>query len=333
MKLVAFVGRPSGRDAIYGGLPDSFNPEATKYYLQLTHEKYKEKMGDMFGKEITAIFTDEPKWHAMYPFTAGMFEDFERQFGYDLRPRLNDLFSNSLDDRACLSRLQYRQWCTERFEKAWLKPVAAWCKRNNLVLTGHISPEEEPVSQAAYTGNMHYYWRHFGLAGLDLIIPAVGDRRHPMLNVGIVSAVANAEQQNLPGTMSETLGATGLKPDMKQCGKVLLWQTMMGLTSPCIHYCQNSVEGLREFDAPPDFGPMSEYWPDTVKIDREVAKVQPVVRGATQVAPVALLWNVRSWWMQDIDWQNETTGMRRDFEQLLAACLDRQVGTPTTTAQ
>jgi hypothetical protein len=31
--------------------------------------------------------------------------------------------------------------------------------------------------------------------------------------------------------------------------------------------------------------------------------------------------------MQDIDWQNETTGMRRDFEQLLAACLDRQVGT------
>ncbi|MCC7192292.1 MAG: hypothetical protein IT444_05855 [Phycisphaeraceae bacterium] len=326
-KLVAFVARPCGRGAIYGGLPDSLNPEATKYFIQLTHQKYKEVLGDMLGKEVPAIFTDEPKWYAHKPWTMGMFEDFERQFGYDLRPRLELLFNNSSDDQAVLTRLQYRQWCTERFEKSWLKPIADWCNRNNLVLTGHISPEDDPVEQSGYTGNLHYYWRHFGLAGIDLIIPAVGDHNHTLINVGIVSAVSAASQHKLSGVMSESLGASGLHPDMKQSGKVLLWQTMMGLTSPVIHYCQNSIEGLREYDAPPDFGPFSPHWPAMVKIHREVAAIQPYVRDATQVAPVALLWNVRSWWMQDVDWQTEPTGMRSDFNALLAGCLDRQVGT------
>lgn len=36
------------------------DPNATRAFLEVTHEKYAEKLSDEFGKGIRAFFTDEP---------------------------------------------------------------------------------------------------------------------------------------------------------------------------------------------------------------------------------------------------------------------------------
>ena len=330
MKLVAFVARPFDYPeyaSAWGALHDSLSPEVTQLFIERTYEQYHDAVGDMFGGPITAMFIDEPKYYGSRPWTAGMFENFAETFGYDLRPRLYDLFSNSESPRAVQTRLNYREWCGRRFEEAWLKPVSEWCHSHNLKLVGHISPEDEPVEQAHSLSNLFPLHKHFDLPGLDLIIPAVGDADHPLINVGITMAASAAQQQEKVGVMSELLGASGLDLTAEQAAKIINWQVVMGATTPAIHAIFSSTEGNRLFDAPPDFGPKSSLWEGMQEIDRSIRQIQGSLIGATQAAPVAILWPIRSFQVEAEVWQAEPGGMRGELLDLLYACLSHQVGT------
>lgn len=326
MKLVGFVARPSGKESVWGALPDTLDPVVTDMFIAHTHERYYAELGDLFGKEITAIFTDEAKYFGQFPWTPGMFESFRDAFGYDLRPRLADLFSQDDSARAMLTRIHYREWCGRRFEEAWLTPVGRWCREHNLYLVGHISPEDDLVEQANCITNLFPLQKHFGLAGLDLIIPAVGDAEHGLINIGVVTGVSCAQQQKMPGVMSESLACSGLDFTAAQAAKILNWQTVMGLTTPVVHGAFSSVEGHRLIDAPPDFGPQSPRWPGMIENDRALRPVQEKLIGARQIAPVALLWPIRTFLSRNNAWQHEGGGLRGDFTDLLDACLAHQVG-------
>ena len=80
------------------------NPEATQYYIELTHEQYKEKCGKRLGDSILGIFTDEPHRGtlmdsfgtggdlARIPWSACIPEEFKKRFGYDLIPHLAEIY-------------------------------------------------------------------------------------------------------------------------------------------------------------------------------------------------------------------------------------------------
>lgn len=40
---------------------DTMNPAAVKAFIEKTHEKYQESLGELFGEAVPAIFTDEPR--------------------------------------------------------------------------------------------------------------------------------------------------------------------------------------------------------------------------------------------------------------------------------
>jgi hypothetical protein len=327
--LLAFVAEdlPCSQDEPWGELPDLLNPESARLFLKLTHERYLATIGHHFGKTVRAVFTDEPKYFGTFPWTRGMLDGFRRQFGYDLAPRLWHLFSQSCEPRAMLTRLHYRQWCGERFVSAWLRPVAAWCCGHRLALVGHISPEDDPVQQATTVTNLFPCFRHFAIPGIDLIMPAVGDQRHPLLNVGVVSAVSAAQQLRKPGVLSETLGCSGLDSTVEEAARILRWQMMMGVTTHVVHCAYNSVEGLRLIEAPPDYGPASTRWQGMIELGHELADVQRHIRGTTQVAPVAILWPVRTFAALPVAEFTADSPLRDELVDLLRRCLDRQVGT------
>lgn len=326
-RLMAFVARPVvDEDKPWGTLPDTLNPAVTDLFLKRTHERYRRSLGEHFGAGIPAMFTDEPKPHALFPWTPGMLEDYEARFGEALGPRLWCLFSESNDPGVMLTRLRFREWVTQRFESAWVKPVASWCRRHRLQLIGHISPEDDPVQQTATVGNLMTLFRYFDLPGIDLIIPAVGDHRHPLINVGVIAASSAAQQQGRPGVLSESLGASGHGMTVAQAGNVLRWQAVMGVSTTVVHGAFTSMEGLRQYDAPPDFGPFSERWPGMQDIASELAAIQSIVTDARQLAPVAVLWPIRSFHADPAVGYTHDSPRRDALVDVLRRCLDRQVG-------
>jgi hypothetical protein len=324
-KLLAFVAQPVAGEA-WAWEPDRLNPEATQSFLRHTHERYFATVGRHFGKTIRAIFTDEPKYSSRFPWTRGIFDAFRARFGYELPPRLWRLFAGTMDETSVQTRLDYRAWCGDRFREAWLQPVSRWCREHQLALVGHISPEDDPVQQNECVSNLFPLYPEFTLPGLDLIIPAVGDDRDGLINIGVLSAVSAAQQLGKAGVMSESLACSGLDFTAEQAGRILRWQLVMGVTTPVVHCAYNSTEGLRLIDAPPDFGPDSSRWPGMVALGRELASLQEYVRGATQIAPVAVVWPIRSFAAQPPGEFTADSPLRNDLVSLLTLCLDHQVG-------
>jgi hypothetical protein len=255
-----------------------------------------------------------------------MFRAFRAQFGYDLPPRLWQLFAPTTDRQSMLTRLNYRQWCGERFCSAWAEPVGRWCREHHLALVGHISPEDDPVEQVQCVSNLLPVYPNFAVPGFDLIIPAVGDQKHPLINLGVLTATSAAQQLDKPGVLSESLACSGLKFTASQAGRILRWQLMMGVTTHVIHCAYNSTEGLRLIDAPPDFGPESPLWPGMVALGHEMARLQGTVRDARQIAPVAILWPIRSFAAQPPASFTAASPLRDEFVGLVRMCLDHQVG-------
>ncbi|MGO8746057.1 MAG: glycosyl hydrolase [Thermoguttaceae bacterium] len=324
-KLLAFVAQPAGSEQ-WPDEPDRLNAEATRLFLERTHERYAAVVGDRFGKQIKAIFSDEPKYDGTFPWTRAMFAAFKRQFGYDLPPRLWQLFAPTTDPQSMLTRLDYRQWCGERFRSAWLDPISQWCKDHRLALVGHISPEDDPVQQNQCLSNLFPAFRSFAVPGFDLIIPAVGDHKNPLINIGVLSATSAAQQLDKPGVLNEVLACSGLDFTAKQAGRILRWELMMGVTTPVVHCAYNSTEGLRLIDAPPDFGPESSRWEEMVKLGRELGQLQDVVRDVRQIAPVAILWPIRSFAVQPPTDFRADSPLRNELVRVIQQCLDRQVG-------
>lgn len=323
-RLRAIVAQPvSG--GFWGRLADSLNPAATKKFLALTHERYLAAFGDELGRTVRKIFTDEAKTYGTYPWTPGMFEAFAKDYGYDLRQRLDVLFRACGDAAAMRVRMDYREWIGRRFEDAWFRPVSEWCRRHGLSLLGHLSPEEDPVNQSALLGNLLPMQRWMDCAGFDLIVPAVGDAGHPILNIGFLQAVSTAQQFSKPGVCSESLGVTGY-PEPSELARVLAWQAGGGVNFPVIHAAFSSMLGLRRYDAPPDLGPDSEYWPAMQDIHRRLQPFWDISFRASQDAPVAILWPIRSFQASGQVLQSEAGGLRGDLFDLVLQCLERQIG-------
>lgn len=325
-RLEAFVAHPAVAETEWGSMVDSLNPRATAEFLRLTHEGYKKTLGPELGATVRTIFTDEAKPHAERPWTPGIFESFEAAFGYDLRPELNRLFASDSCPRAMKVRLDYRKWVMERFHRAWMLPVSRWCRRNSLSLIGHFSPEEDPANQSTTIGNVMPLQRHLALSGFDLIIPAVGDSRHPLLNIAAVGAASSAQQNRQPGVCCESLGAFGHDVEPRTLAKVLAWQAVHGVTLAVIHAAYHSQLGLRGYDAPPDYGPDSPLWDSMVGILGELAPFFRETAGATQIAPVAILWPIRSFQARGYDWQDPDHKPRNEFLRLVSLCLENQIG-------
>jgi hypothetical protein len=326
MRLVSFVARPL--DDFTGLLNiDSLNRDATDAFIASTYDAYAEHLGDMLGTDVPAIFTDEPKYLGNIPYSSGMLDDFADEKGYRLEPRLEELFSYKGNPAAMKTRIDMREFLGNRFMTNWLHPIADWCESKGVHLVGHISPEDDPIQQVSCVSNLLPLQKSFSLSGLDLILPATGDRDHPLLNVGVTMGTSTAQQNNKPGVMCEMLGCSGLRAEAAITSRIICWQVMAGVSAPVIHAAHLSTLGMRRLEAPPDFGPDSPVWESITETNQFIRKLMPIVTDSRQNAPVAILWPIRSY-MADIEsWiQDDSHAGRRDFVRLLQACNEAQVG-------
>ena len=85
------------------------DPKAVQRFVEVTHERYKERIGESFGGVVPAIFTDEPQFshkstlgfaHAKedvtLPFTDDLCDTFRAAYGEDLMAHLPELFWDCL---------------------------------------------------------------------------------------------------------------------------------------------------------------------------------------------------------------------------------------------
>lgn len=156
------------------GYANMLRPETIAKFIEMTHEKYKEAVGEEFGKTVKGVFFDEPI--SLYRFAGpipGPWDDeffamFEEEHGYSLRPYMYALFYEARTPQEVKARDDYRTTVKHRYHQTFIKQIVDWCHANNLLVTGHFDGEER-LQWYIFQGDMFVEAMQQDVPGLDSI--------------------------------------------------------------------------------------------------------------------------------------------------------------------
>ncbi len=160
------------KDSQYS-LIDYLNPDATRAFLKITHETYKQAAGDEFGKTILGFFGDEPDYTAFIPWTPTLLEQFRQQKGYDLQPYLPLFFEPKMTPEAWKAKADYYDVWSGIFRETFFGVQADWCAKNNVEYLVHLNHEEIglrlelPEDLVRNEGDFLRDMRHVQVPGID----------------------------------------------------------------------------------------------------------------------------------------------------------------------
>jgi hypothetical protein len=235
----------------YTALPDNLNKECVRYFIENTHEIYKEKLGDKFGSVIPGIFTDEPAVGAPVPWTGKLETVFEQLHGYPLRDKYYHLFRN-IDETSRTLRKHYWKTVYKLFAENYFGQLQDWCKANSLKFCGHCIGEENPLGT---TGGSNTFGLQstMDIPGFDHITNNIPNGAFSSLNLGGKLISSAAYQQGKKQTLSECFGCNPFNFGPDGMRKVANWLFALGVNWLVPHGFFYSYDGYRKFDAGKSF--------------------------------------------------------------------------------
>lgn len=234
---------------------DTMSREATDYFLKITHEKYRKKCGKRLGTKIQGIFTDEPHRGPCFtefsggskrrvPYTDRLFEEFASRFGYELTELLPELFlRKEIGEVSCVTR-DYFELCQELFLENFAMPIQEWCRKNHMLLTGHVLHEDSLCCQATMQGSLMRYYEYMDDPGIDIL----SEYNTCYWAVTQVSSVAR--QLGKKWVLSELDGCTGWQMNFQSHKNIGDWQALLGINLRCPHLSWYTMKGEAKRDYP-----------------------------------------------------------------------------------
>lgn len=271
--------------------PDNLNPDCTRRFIAETHEKYKQVVGEEFGKTIRGIFTDEPSVHdrhcffgekrAWIPWTYGYGAYFEDLTGYDFLEVLPWFYFNGEQSR----RVRQDYWYTisKRFGESYFKVIGEWCEENNLFFTGHFLQEDKMGLATRVNGAVMPNYQYQHIPGIDML----GEQTKEYLTVKQCTSVAR--QLGKKYVLSETYGCTGWEFTLEGQKWMGDWQYVLGVNRRCQHMALYSLRGCRKRDYPPSFNYNTNWWEYNRYMEDYFARFAVVAEQGQAVADVLLL--------------------------------------------
>lgn len=236
---------------------DLMNPKAVKAFLDSTHEKYKESVGEYFGDTIPGIFTDEPCYVFNYgaenaPWSEYLPDFFINMKGYDITEHVHKLFFDVEDYKKI--RYDYYEACTALFKQSFTKQYYDWCNANNLIFTGHFMSEDSCWYQTQWSGDVmsHYEFMHW--PGTDKL------GRNIHLNITNKQCASACDQLNKERAFSEVFGCMGGQVSFFERKWIGDWQTVLGINFVNHHLSLYSMRGERKRDYPANLFYQQPWW-------------------------------------------------------------------------
>lgn len=148
---------------------------ATEAFLSVTHEKYRERLSDEFGRGVLAMFTDEPSlisWNIrtgvfpILPWLDSYPADFEARYGY---PFVNACVAVVLGrgNDVIRRRCDFWDFIADTVADNYFGVIADWCHKNNLKSSGHMLEEERLQAHIINYGSFYRSMKRFDWPGID----------------------------------------------------------------------------------------------------------------------------------------------------------------------
>jgi hypothetical protein len=282
---------------------DMLNPETTKEFLKLTHERYKKYLGEKEFKNIKGFYTDEPAMHYfevardnyIIPWSKQMFKIFREHNGYDLKQHLPHLFFD-IGSESEKIRYDFYNALTKQYEKTFYKEIADWCEENDMVFTGHLLFEESLRLHSRTGGNLFKHLRHMHMTGVDHLYPRIGTREMPDEHVALKLASSAAHQFGSTRLLCESMGGSYWDCTMERMKWIADWEYVLGVNLLNPHGFHYSIEGERKRDWPPSQFYHHTWWKQYGMFNSYIARLSYILSGGRHICKTAILYPINSIW-------------------------------------
>jgi len=268
---------------------DLLNPEATKTFIELTHERYYEKLQQYFGSTIFAMFTDEPdllgRGHVkgLKPWTKGFMDEFLASGG-----REQELPALWFEAGEATERIlqYYKSLIRTRLARTYYKPLADWCEAHGIGLTGHPAESDD-------IGLLE----HFHIPGQDVVWRYVAPEDDKAITgthstMGKCSSDA-ARHRGRRRNLNESFGVCGIEGGWSLTADNMKWYLdwlfVRGVNLISPHAFYYSIRGERRDERPPDVGPNNIWWSEYSQFARYIKRMSWLMTDSVNHAEVAVL--------------------------------------------
>ncbi len=285
----------------YGGhsYVDLLKPGVTEKFIEVTMRGYERSIGSEFGRTVSGIFTDEP--HINPPtrgairWTPDLFEQFQKRWGYDLKPHLVSLFEPVGDWRRI--RHNYYALLLDLFIERWAKPWSRYAESKKLLWTGHYWEHEWPNPRQGPDNMAMYAWHQ--VPGIDMLFNQFREDVNAQFgNVRSVKELASvANQLGRTRTLSETYGGAGWELRFEEMKRLGDWEYALGVNLMNQHLSWITIAGARKYDYPPTFSYHSPWWSRYRVLGDYFGRLSLALASGEQINRILVLEPTTSAWM------------------------------------
>ncbi|MBQ8509269.1 MAG: hypothetical protein IJ493_05105 [Clostridia bacterium] len=294
---------------------DTLSKSAINKFIETTHERYKETVGEDFDGVVPAIFTDEPQFTAkgtfafakaqndvILPWTPDMDELYEKRYGAKIADTLPELFWELEGGKISQPRYYYHDFVCQLFTEAFADNCGDWCDKNGISMTGHMMAEASLGSQTMMLGEAMRSYRKFQIPGIDMLC----DSHEYSTAKQAQSAV---HQYGREGMLSELYGVTDWDFDFRGHKHQGDWQAALGVTVRVPHLSWMSMYGEAKRDYPASIFYQSPWYKEYPYIENHFARLNTALTRGVPMVDIAVIHPVESYWLH---WgPSENTGSIR----------------------
>ncbi len=327
-KILKFAIVYDKPESVYNGTTyiDTMMLEAVEKFIELTHERYKEKCGERLGGVIKGIFTDEPHRGKMMgnyavdedgiiscaaAWTDDIFDEFRKRYGYDPEPILPELFYRKNGEILAPVKHDYIDLSDNLFIERFAMPINDWCVKNNIDFTGHILHEDSLMNQTVPSGSVMRFYQHMGVPGIDIL--SEGNKCYWAAK----QLDSAARQTGKTWRLSELYGCTGWQTDFRAHKSVGVWQAFFGVNLRCHHLSWYTMEGESKRDYPASILHQAPWYKDYGYVETYFARLGVVMTEGKSVCDVLVLNPIDSVFAQAyLGWANWIFSASEDVNKL-----------------
>lgn len=281
---------------------DTMYKPAIDEFINLTHEKYYEKLGEYFGEIIPSFFTDEPKvaykkvlqdpWDEndiVLPWTDDFPETFIDNYGFDIVGKIPELYLELSERKVSKARYCYHRHVMERFCEAFSANIGKWCDEHGVSFAGHMVKEPKLSSQSVSASEVMAPLSSFGIPGIDMLCDA---REFTTAK----QAQSIKDQYGRKLMLSELYGVTNWSFDFRGHKLAGDWQAALGVNLRVPHLSWMSMKGEAKRDYPATIFYQSPWYKEYSVIEDHFARVNAAMSRGKRVCRVAMIHPVESSW-------------------------------------
>jgi hypothetical protein len=279
---------------------DIMQKNVTEKFLEITLDAYKNNSGNEFGKAIPGSFQDEASishvWDSrIIPYTPALFGEFKTKWGYELKEKLPMLYKDTLDFRKV--RHDYYSTLLDLFIENWAIPYKAYCKKNNLIFTGHYWEHEWPRPMNG-PDNMAIDGYN-DMPGIDLLMNHWYNGRGGQFGVerSIREVRSIANQMGQKRILSETYGASGWDITFADQKRIVDWECVLGINFVNQHLQYMTIAGARKRDHPQSFSYHEPWWEDYTVMGDYIGRLSLFASVGEQINTTLIIEPTTTGWM------------------------------------